>query len=67
MRRVLGESPKQYVLRLRAEHAAMMLATTDRSLSHIAAECGYYDQAQFTRQFRAHIGTTPREYRRSTS
>ena len=67
MRRVLGESPKQYVLRLRAEHAATLLVTTNRSLSQIAAECGYYDQAQFTRQFRAHIGTTPREYRRSAS
>ena len=66
MRRVLGESPKQYVLRLRAEHAAMLLVTTDRSLSQIAAECGYYDQAQFSRQFRAHIGTTPGDYRRST-
>lgn len=67
MRRVLGESPKQYVLRLRAEHAATLLATSDHPLSRIAAECGYYDQAQFTRQFRAHIGTTPGEFRRSAS
>jgi AraC-like DNA-binding protein len=67
MRRVLGESPKQYLLRLRAEHAATLLVTTNRSLSEIAADSSYYDQAQFTRQFRAHIGTTPREYRRSAS
>jgi AraC-like DNA-binding protein len=63
MRRVLGVSPKQYVLRLRAEHAATLLVTTDRPIATIAAECGYYDQSQLTRQFRDHIGMTPREYR----
>lgn len=63
MRRVLGVSPKQYVLRLRAEHAATLIVTTDRSFAAIAAECGYYDQSQLTRQFREHIGMTPREYR----
>lgn len=63
MRRVLATSPKQYVLRLRAERAAAQLATTDRSIAQIAAECGYYDQSQMTRQFRAHIGVTPQAYR----
>jgi AraC-like DNA-binding protein len=63
MRRVLGVSPKQYVLRLRAEQAANLLVTTDRPIAVVAAECGYYDQSQLTRQFRDHIGMTPREYR----
>ena len=67
MRRVLGVSPKQYVLRLRAEHAATLIVTTDRSIAAIAAECGYYDQSQLTRQFREHIGMTPREYRATAS
>jgi AraC-like DNA-binding protein len=65
MRRVLGISPKQYLIRIRAEHAATLLATTDRSIAEVAAECGYYDQSQLTRQFRGHIGLTPREYRKS--
>lgn len=64
MRRVLAISPKQYVLRARAEHAAALLATTDRRIAAIAAEAGYYDQSQMTRQFRSHIGVTPHEYRR---
>ncbi len=63
MRRVLGISPKQYILRIRAERAAMLLATTDRSIARIAADCGYYDQSQLTRQFRRHIGVTPTDYR----
>lgn len=63
MRRVLAISPKQYVLRTRAERAAALLATTDRSIAQIGADCGYYDQSQMTRQFRTHIGVTPNEYR----
>lgn len=63
MQRVLGVSPKQYVVRLRAETAARLLATTDRTVAAIAADCGYYDQSQLTRQFRELVGMAPREYR----
>lgn len=66
MRRVLAISPKQYLVRLRAEYAAAMLATTDRPIAEIAAECGYFDQSQMTRQFRDHIGLTPHRYRIGT-
>lgn len=64
MRQTLGVSPKQYLLRVRAEHAAALLATTDRPIAEVAAACGYYDQSQMTRQFRTHIGLTPARYRR---
>jgi transcriptional regulator GlxA family with amidase domain len=40
-----------------------MLTTTDRSVADVAAACGYFDQAQMTRQFRDHVGTTPAAYR----
>jgi transcriptional regulator GlxA family with amidase domain len=63
MRRALAISPKQYMLRMRAERAAAMLVTSDAPIARIAAECGYYDQSQLTRQFRAHIGMTPNDYR----
>ena len=63
MRRALAISPKQYVLRTRAERAAALLATTRMPIAEVAAECGYYDQSQMTRQFRSHIGVTPSTYR----
>lgn len=65
MQRSLAISPKQYILRIRAERAAALLATTQRSIARVAAECGYYDQSQMTRQFRAHIGITPNSYRQT--
>ena len=67
MQRALAISPKQYVMRLRAEQAAALLATTARPIADIATECGYFDQSQMTRQFRAQFGLTPRRYRTDTT
>lgn len=63
MRRMLGVSPKQYLLRTRVEQAALLLATTDRPISEIAVACGYFDQSQLSRQFVARVGVTPGRYR----
>jgi AraC-like DNA-binding protein len=63
VRRVLGTSPKQFILRTRVEHAATLLSTTSLPLAVVAAASGYYDQSQFTRQFKAITGTTPGQYR----
>ena len=63
MRRVLGVSPKQHLMAIRLDRAANMLASTDNSLSDIAAACGYYDQSQFTTYFKEAYGVTPRQFR----
>jgi PAS domain S-box-containing protein len=63
MRRALGLSAKQLMLRLRLEEAIRRLRTTDLPVSQIATECGYYDQSAFTRQFRRVVGMSPGAYR----
>ena len=63
MRRALGVSPKQFLLRARVDAAARLLATTEESLVDIVHHAGYYDQSQLTRQFKAHLGVTPGQYR----
>ena len=62
-RRIIGMSVRQLLVRFRVEQAIGLLATTDRSLSSIAAHCGYYDQSAFTRQFRRVVGVSPGAYR----
>lgn len=63
MRRALGLSPRQYLLRTRVDEATRRLATTDEALADIAHACGWYDQSAFTRQFTRVAGCTPGEYR----
>ncbi|MDJ0822626.1 MAG: AraC family transcriptional regulator [Paracoccaceae bacterium] len=62
-RRYLGMSPTQYVNRIRIQHAAMLLAGTDRGLPDVAADCGFENLSYFHRLFREQYGTTPRGYR----
>lgn len=60
-----GCSLHEYVRRRRVEEAVTMLRTTRHSLSQIALETGFSDQAHLTRTFRAFVGTTPGAYRAS--
>ncbi len=63
IKRALGLSAKQLILRLRLEEAIRQLRTTDASLGQIAGECGYYDQSAFTRQFKKVVRMSPGAYR----
>lgn len=65
VRSITGLTPRQLLTKSRVEKAAQALRTTDQSLSSIAIEGGFYDQAAFSRQFRAATGLTPSEYRRA--
>ncbi len=64
MQRVLGTSVKGFLQSERVGYAARLLTSASGSLAEVAAACGYYDQSQFSRQFRAATGLTPGQYRR---
>lgn len=66
-RRTTGESPHQFVLRQRLEHAQRLLEERNASLAHIAIESGFADQSHFTQVFKQHFGLTPRMYQRDHS
>lgn len=66
-RRLVGESPKQYQLRLRLESAAVRLATSEDRVIDIAGEVGFADHETFTRAFGRHFGRSPSAYRRSAA
>lgn len=62
-RSAFGSSPRQYLVRIRAEHAARMLRETDKTVSEIAYACGFYDHAHFSRSFRKIMQISPSKYR----
>jgi PAS domain S-box-containing protein len=64
MRRVLGLTPRQLVMRARVEEALHLLATTEAPLADVAASCGFFDQAAMNRQMRQLLGITPGSVRR---
>ena len=63
MTAVLHLSPRQFLTRLRVEAAAERLRSTSQSLARIAVDCGFCDQATFSRQFKATTGMTGTRYR----
>jgi AraC family transcriptional regulator len=60
---VLGETPKQHILRVRLERAAYLAAVTEESILRIALDVGFRSHATFTRAFRRRFRTSPVEYR----
>ncbi len=60
----LNESPHNYVVRMRVERAGSLMRTTNLSLSQIAIDCGFADQAHFNKLFRKHVGQSPGAWRR---
>ena len=63
-RLAFGVSPRQYLIRVRVEHAATMLRETDQNITEIAQSCGFYDHAHFSRSFRRVMSVSPSSYRK---
>ncbi|MCR4523273.1 MULTISPECIES: AraC family transcriptional regulator [Bosea] len=61
-----GLPPHQWQLKARIEQGQRLLAAGDRSLTEVAVEAGFSDQAHFTRVFRRMVGETPAAWRRGT-
>jgi AraC family transcriptional regulator len=60
-----GQSPHQYLLRLRLEAACRLLRTDSAPIAEVAVTCGFSHQEHLTRVMRARLGTTPAALRRS--
>jgi len=62
-KRAYGESPRGALTKRRATKAVDLLVDTSLSIAEIAAECGYYDQSHFCRQFKHLSGMSPSRFR----
>jgi len=59
----IGETPKQFTLRLRLARAAAMLLSTGESVLDVALACGFQSHEAFCRAFRKRFRMSPSAYR----
>ena len=62
-REVTGKSPKQFITKKRIDAARELLLKSDKSISKIAEETGFYDAAHFTKAFYTATGIPPSKYK----
>jgi AraC family transcriptional regulator len=64
-RNSVGRTPHDYVMSLRVDRAMKLMVDAQASLSQIALDTGFCDQAHFAKTFRRAVGATPTEWRRA--
>jgi transcriptional regulator GlxA family with amidase domain len=60
---LFGETPRQYLIGLRMQRAAALLATTDRAVGEICRAIGWCSVGSFTTRFTRTYGLSPTAYR----
>jgi AraC-like DNA-binding protein len=58
----VGISPKSFFSVQRFNKSLELVRSANMSLTYIAYECGYYDQAHFIREFKSYTGIPPSQY-----
>ncbi len=58
-----GQTPIEYLLRLRIQESMKRLTHTDMTITEIALDIGFNDSNYFSRQFRQALGQSPRQFR----
>jgi AraC-like DNA-binding protein len=61
-RDAIGVTPKSAARVFRFERACRLIKVERPSLAHVAASCGYFDQAHMTREWNALAGCSPRAW-----
>lgn len=61
--KALGQSPYQTLLRIRMEHARVLLRSGGDKIASVAQQVGIPDAKHFSMLFRSENGISPREYR----
>lgn len=63
--RLTHQSPMDYVNFYRIEQAAFYLTSTDKPITVVAMECGFWESSYFTKVFKKYKGVTPKKYRQT--
>lgn len=61
-----GETPHDFVTRLRMERARHLLVSADMTVTDVCFEIGYASLGSFSLKFRSLVGKTPTEFQRES-
>jgi AraC family transcriptional regulator len=64
-KKYVGVSPMQYAINMRLKKAMTLLSRKDLSISAVAAQSGFSDLSEFSRQFKRLYGSSPSAVRES--
>lgn len=62
-----GVSPSTFIVKVRLASVASSLLQTDKTVSQLAYENGFYDHSQLSRLFKSHYKVSPSEFRKQRS
>ncbi len=62
-----GFPASTYILQVKLNYAKKILASQNKTIGEVAAECGIYDVNYFSRVFKKQTGVTPTQYKRLPS
>ncbi len=60
-----GTSPKQYIIDMRIQKARQLLENGTQTITEISEQCGFSNLYHFCRLFKAKVGATPSDYRKT--
>ncbi len=61
---IVGETPNDFISRIRLEKTAQLLHDSKASVSDIAFQCGFINVSSFSRVFKSYFGMTTKEFRK---
>jgi AraC-like DNA-binding protein len=63
-RAAFGETPHEFLTRMRIERAKELLTVSGRSVTDVCFDVGFTSLGSFSTLFRRHVGVSPAEFRR---
>lgn len=64
-KKFIGQTPIDYILKIRMERACSLLTNDNLSISEVSNSIGYSDQFVFSKQFKKSMGETPSAFRKN--
>lgn len=56
-------TPQRYITRVRILESCNLLMKTNKTVTEIAIECGFYDHSHYTREFKKSMHLSPKQYK----